>query len=456
MIVAGSRTEYTDFLTKSAAELAPLTQEQINRAKPKTMVIAGGSSKNSFFGNKTRDYETLKKYRNLLDQGGLVTTGVELYPLLMLAGGYKFVGDKTGEIQQWADSINLFSILWSQIMDAVWLGDAFSEIVGTFGSKLSTELESFGQDINLLEDIGTLDNKVIEYAGTLSGYSDIVTLAPRDPIDFIINHDDFGRIKSYTQVKDHNTGAGIKLKPEYVSHLVLIPKSGSLYGRGLAERAYDDIVRDLRIAEASTEAIYRHGFRKYHIQVGTSGETIDKSVMTAVSNEFQNITHDNEFVTVRDVDITNIDEGGLEQIDKYNDISLSRVCASIGLTEEMLGLRRGSTDATAVSRIKVFYKKITAFQRATEHSFNQIIDRKTGNPGSIKLKFFDPDPTDEAIKAAWISDVMKASPANPFSVFPVAWIQQEFNIDANEWTGTGSSPTRPQIIEQYIKPKPIS
>lgn len=398
MIIAGSRTNTYEQLSKHSAELAPLTQEQIDKAKPKTWVQGGGKKKD-FFGDKKRDPELLKKYKNIMEQGGLVSTGLELYPLFILANGYKCVGDKNGEIQEWLDSINFTSILWQGITDAIWAGDAFQENVGTRGNG-----------------------------------GDIITLAPRDPIDFNIDFSEQGVVESYTQIKDANTGAGTKLKKDMITHLVLIPQSGTPYGISMVKRAYDDIMRDVKVAAASSEAIYRHGFKKYHIQVGTTGEIIDESVMTEISNKFQDIETKNEWVTCRDVDITNVDENGLEQIDKYNDISLSRVCAAIGIPEELLGLRKGSTDATAVSRIKAFYKKIQTFQKFIAQCYNtNVIDRKTGKPGSVKVVFNDPDPSDESIKANWISEIMKASPADPFTVLPVKWIQAEFNIDSGEW-----------------------
>lgn len=408
MIIVGSRNKVQiDPITLipnsiASAELAPPDSQAIANAKPKTFVVSGGKQKDAF-GDKKRDRELLRKYKNIHEQGGLVSTGLELYPLFILANGYKFVGDSNNEIKGWADAVNFDSVLWQAISDAIIYGDAFQENVGTRGNQ-----------------------------------SDVLTIAPRNPIDFEIVHTDTGLLKEYVQVQDENTGKGIKLKPEQITHLVLIPQSGSLYGMSMVKRAYDDIMRDVKIASASTEAISRHGFKKYHVQVGQTGEIIEESVMTEISNKFQDMETKNEWVTCRDVDISNIDEGGLEQIDKYNDISLSRVCAAIGIPEELLGLRKGSTDATAVSRIKAFFKKIQTFQRAVAQCYNiNVIDRKIGTPGKVRMVFNDPDPSDEAIKAEWISKIMKASPADPFAVLPSEWIQQEFNIDTGEW---GASP----------------
>jgi hypothetical protein len=444
MIVTGSRTKTGGIESNSpSAQLAPPDPQAIAKAKPKTWVQVGGTQKEPF-KDEDRTVDKLKKYRNIMDQGGLVATGLELYPLFILANGYKFVGDKSGEIQAWADAINFDSILWQGITDAIWSGDAFQENVGTRGTALEiARLEAEGNVAELAK---------------VSKSADVIKIAPRDPTDFRIEIEQTGNVKGYTQVQDQNTGKGVSLKPEQITHLVLIHQSGSPYGRSMVKRAYDDIMRDVTIASASTEAINRHGFKKYHVSVGQTGEVIEEPVMTAISNKFQDIEAKQEWVTCADVKIENIDTGGLEQIDKYNDISLSRVCAAIGIPEELLGLRKGSTDATAVSRIKAFFKKIQTFQRAVAQCYNvNVFDRKTGKPGSVKLVFNDPDPEDKAIKAGWISQILKSSPAEPFAVLPVAYIQQEFDIDTGEW-GISPAPKDAKVIKDSttIPEKPVA
>ncbi len=383
--------------SKPAAELAPLTPEEIAKAKPKTWIESGGKTK-SLFGDKKRDRETLKKYKNMYEQGGGVSTGLDLYPLFILANGYRLEGDTNGEQMQWWNSIEGDKILWQGVSDAINLGDAFQELVGTRGNG-----------------------------------GEIITVMPRNPIDFEINYDDKGIIKDYTQVQDENTGTGIKLKPDQILHLVLLPQSGTHYGMAMMKRAYDDIIRDTKVADASTTAMFRHGFKKYHIKVGREAELIPDTVISDISKQFEDIETKNEFTTCHDIEIKNIDEGGLEKVKEYNEISLMRLCSAIGVPSELVGLRQGTTDNTAVVRVKAFFKKIQTFQKFVAQCYNvNVFDRRTGKPGSVRLVFADPDPSDEAEIASYISKVMMASPQNPFSVFPIEFIQKRFNIDSGD------------------------
>lgn len=406
MIFEGSRHKTLEELESSpAATLAPISPEEIAKAKPKTQMVAGGKKK-GLLGDteKKRDPELLKKYRNMYEQGGLVSTALDKYPLLMLANGYRIEGDPTGEHLAWWNAIKGYSLIWTGISDAINLGDGIQEIAGSRG-------------------------------GVANGTKDIVGIFPRNPVEFVIDVDDKGLIKNYTQVQDQNTGKGTNLKPEQVIHIVLLPQSGSVYGLSLIKRAYDDIIRDTKVAEASTTAIARHGFPKYHIKVGREAELIPDDVLISVRKVFENVEVDNEFITPHDIEIKNIDEGGLEKIEDYNNISLMRVASSVGVPEEVMGLRRGSTDATAVTRVKLFFKLIQTFQRIVEQEYNtKVFDVRSGTPGSVRLVFNDPDPSDESERANWISKIMMASPQNPHAILPIEWVQKVFNIESGELT----------------------
>lgn len=381
-------------------------------AKPKTFIASGGKQKD-FFGEKKRTREEMLKFKAIYEQGGLVSTALDLYPLFVLANGYRLEGDKSGEYRQWLDSINFDSIVWQGVSDAINYGDGFQENVGTRGNG-----------------------------------EDVVNIVPRSPIDFEINYDERGIIKNYTQIKDENTGEGIKLKPEQITHIVLLPQSDSLYGMSMIKRAYDDIIRDTRTAEASAEAITRHGFKKYHIKIGQEGEIIDQTVIDKVSKAFETIAVKNEYTTSADVDIKELDEGGLEKIEDYNNISLMRVAASLGIPEELIGIRRGSTDNTAVARQASFFKKIQTYQHIVAQCYNvNVLDRKTGTPGQVKLIFSDCDPSDEVAVAGWISQMIKATPNEPFSILSKEWIQRKFNIETGE-LDTGKDTDKDEVKAQ--------
>jgi hypothetical protein len=362
---------------------------------PKTRIASGGTDK-ELFSERKRSAPQLEKYRIIYDQGGIVTEAINSYPMFATANGWRLEGNSESEtqmVEDWLAATNFEAILWNGIVDALVFGDAFQEIVK---NKDQTP----------------------------------ASLVPRMASKFEIHNDEFGKLTGYAQkltVKGKEKAT--LLKPDQILHLQFWRAAGSMYGHGLIHRAYDEILRDTQTAESSTTAIKRHGSAKYHVKVGLEGETIGEDTLKAVDKEFQELTSKNEFVTPHDFEILNIDKNGLPEVGTYNDITIMRLSAALGVPEEILGLRRGSTDATATKRIETFYKKITAMQTHLARCYNtNIIDKLTSQPGAVKIVFNDVDPTEELADAKYIAMIMKASP-EPFAVLPKEWIQKQFGIE---------------------------
>jgi len=363
--------------------------------EPKTKLVTGGSER-KYFPNQTRDRAKLEQYRNIYVQGGLVAEAIDSYALYSLSQGYRLEGEEAQvrKVEEWLKETNLFDILWCGIIESLVYGGAFQELVrGRNG--------------------------------------DVVQIVPRAAYSFNINYDDFGVIQGYTQT----TMIGgreqkIELQPDQILLLQILKTGDNIYGISLIQRAYDDIIRDVKVAEASTIAIRRHGSPKFHIQVGREGEVIPQEVLKDVSGEFKEIEAKTDFTTCRDVDIKNIDTSGIANINLYNDFSIMRLCAALGVPEEILGLRRGSTDATANARIQAFYRKISAIQQQVAHTYNaQLFDKIA--PG-VRLVFNDVSPEDENQKSEWISRIMSTTPIDPFVVLPRNWIKRQFGISEDE------------------------
>lgn len=366
---------------------------------PKTYIASGGTEK-ELFSERKRSAPQLEKYRIIYDQGGIVTEAVNSYPMFITANGWRLEGEEKAEVDMvhdWLTKTKFDSILWAAVVDALVYGDAFQEII-------------------LNKD-------------TTPAY-----IMPRAGKNFEILHDEHSKLAGYKQkVIINGKEKTANLKPKQIIHLQFWQASETMYGHGLIHRAYDEILRDTKTAEASAEAITRHGYKRYHVKVGLEGEIISKETLKEVDKEFQELETKNEFVTQHDLEILNLDDGGLEKVDAYNDITIMRLSSALGVPEEILGLRRGSTDATAVKRIETFYKKITAMQNHIAECFNaEIIDRITRKPNTVKLIFNDVDPKGEFDKAKWIAMIMKAS-GDPFAVLSKDWIKKQFGIiDQNE------------------------
>jgi len=388
---------------------------------PKSLVESGGKNKFTPFSTESkRDRKRMRKWQTMYKKGGLYASALDLYPLLILSSGYRLEGDAGGKYQDWLDSINFNKLVWLATIDSLLAGYSIQENVGTIGSAIKRR-------------------------------NDITAVFPRDPIPWDINTNDKGIITGYTQVKDENTGAGLTLPPEDITCLVLLPQSGSPYGISMMERAEDDIIRDVKITESSSIAIQRHGWPKYHIKVGQAGESISKDDLQTVSTEFQDMDAKTEWATCADIAIDNIDKTGIENLDKYNEVSVSRVCAALGVPEEMLGLTKASTNATAVSRINAFFMKIKTFQGIVADCYNKnVLDRKTGKPGSVKIVFEEPDPADMLTIADMIHKIISVTPQDPFAILPREFILDKLGI-AHKYTPIitpTSSPTLPKQLQQ--------
>lgn len=368
----------------------------VRTPRPKTY-IESGSTKRDFFSERVRAKELLKKYEVIYNQGGIITEAINAYPMFLTANGWRLEGQDNlvKTVSDELERMDFDAILWDGITDALVYGDGFQEI-------------QYNRDHT------------------------VASVIPRLASSFEIRNDDHGKLKGYTQaVTVEGREKKVSLKPDQIVHLQFWKLGGSMYGHSLIHRAYDEILRDTKTAEATSTAVHRHGFKKYHVRVGKEGEIIPQDTLEKIDKEFKDLEAKNDFVTPRDMEINNIDEGGLEKIDLYNDISLMRLAAALGVPEEVLGLRRGSTDATAVTRTETFFRKISAMQKRVARCYNNNIINRIVKPGAVKIIFNEVNPEDATKKADWISTVMKSS-SDPFAVLPQEWVQSQFNVSAKK------------------------
>lgn len=368
---------------------------------PRARVGATGSMRD-YFTKRQRSSSLLKKYQTIYDQGGLVAEAVDLYPLYMLGSGYRLDGDKRAaeEVQAVFDRIGILDLWWDQIVDAAVSGDGFAENVPGKG-RLSES---------------------------------IVGLKSIPPETMRIDGDEYGTVVGYRQVLD-DLDRGTPFEPRQITHFRLFRRTGRAYGISLVGRALDEILRDTKTSEATTAAIHRHGYGKYHIAVDETGEGyVSDEDMAEIEKKFETIQKDNEFVTRGPIKIYPLDAAGIQNVQTYNDIPLQRLCAALGVPEELLGLRRGSTDATAVARIEAFYKKVGTLQQRLAACYTKnVVDRITGRPGAVWIVFNDVSPDDELKTADMLNKVMTSTPMDPFAIVNRSWAQNRLGVDPDEW-----------------------
>ncbi len=386
--------------------------------KPKTRVSVGGSDKDLFGVNRGRNPAQLKKLRTIYEQGGIVAEALDCYPIFALRSGWRL----EGEDQNLKDAVYDFLVSPSIDIDAAM-------------KQLETDAVVFGDG----------------FAETVYGRGgDIVGLLPRASDTFSVLHDAAGDVIGYEQrISDHVTDYTTTLNPEQITRHTLLGLGGSVYGVSLVQRAYDDIIRDAITTEGIATGIKRHGTPKFHVRVGQPGELIPQDVIDDIKKEFQKLEAKNDFVTNYDVAVDGLDAGGVQNVKEYADVSGVRVLGALGVPSELVGIRQGTTDNTAVSRIDTFMAKIGWHQRRLERCIKiNVIDRFTNDPGSVVMVLNDASPKDEAAKAAWISDILKATSIDPFAILPRDWVQEQFGINPDAYDADEEN--LPPVIDEDL------
>jgi hypothetical protein len=395
----------------------------VKEPERQTMIVSGGTDDNPYkrstlFGPEADRIKAVQRWRQIYKRGGPVSEGIDSYPLFCLSPGWQLVCNEGNEgqkdrVQEWMDQphISFDAIMWQGILDALICGTAFQEIISTRGS-------------------------------------DIWGIIPRDASSFRIKYDQYGRITGYEQIlmKLEGVESVIPIDMERMLTITLFPVPGEMYGASLIGRAEDDIMRDLDIIESISKAIHRHGTPKQQWDVGDPENPANDADMKKIARSIEDIHAKTDFVT-SNTKINMLDTAGVSNVDTYSNVALTRLSSALGVPEEILGLGRGSTEATANVRIKAFYDKITTIQTIVARTYSRaIIDRITGQPGIVWIEFNDPNAEDESKKATWISAIMTASGMDPFAVLPQDWIKEQFGIDIEEYPS--EVPVAPTIINQ--------
>ncbi|MDD2625941.1 MAG: hypothetical protein PHI87_00110 [Candidatus Methanomethylophilus sp.] len=388
--------------------------ETITRAKSYLSI-----NKRVIWENKKREIGKLRKFRAAYENGGYISEAIDLYPLYMLSNGYALhtedgVSDEARKnVQKLLDSIDINKISWMLTVDSLVVMDGLAEIV-------------FGK-------------------GSLSKVPIAIYNRPAECFDFA--EDAYGNIIAYIQHydTDGNSIAPITLEPKNTIHLKLIPRSDASYGLSLMRRAEDDINRDIDCIESIAKGIKIHGTPKYLTRINANSPDappLSDTEFDTLKKEFEDINAKDSFVVEGDIETSMLDVAGVTGVQEYSAVTLERVCAALGIPEELVGMRKGSSDATAVSRINAFFKKIQTFQMTLAQAINTaIIDPAVGQPGKIWIVFNDPDPSDNLKEAQYVESLGRVDPLDAFSVMSAEQMRSRLGIDEDEYkkntTGTG-------------------
>jgi hypothetical protein len=368
----------------------------------------------------TRTFRTMRNLRNIYLQGGYIAEGADLFPLYAFGTGYELeIDEAAGEageaakkaVEEFLQRINWFDVQWQLSIDAEVVRDGIAEIVYGKGS------------------LGQVP----------------VNVVPRPAECFEFDTDLKGVIESYSQMYDNrgNTIQKITLEPKQVLHYQFMSRPDSPYGISIVERCLHDIKRDTKVTEAITAGICLHGTPKWHVKANSTQPDrppLTDTEWSALEDQFEDFNAKDQFVTEGDIVVQVLDTTGVQNVQMYSDVTLQRVVAGMGIPGELLGLRQGTTDATAVSRVGAFLKKIKSCQRDIEILWNlNIIDKITGTPGLVKLKLNDPSPEDFVQIAGAIAALRAGGDEK---VAPWQWCRQRLKIPDNETLGIPDEPEK--------------
>jgi len=367
---------------------------------PRTFPSSQKKTISQLFSKRDRDLKKLATLETIYLQGGPVSEAIDSYALLALSNGYYFDGDETlvKDVEAAAQELDLHGSLWQQITGSLSMGDDFQELAPGSGDR--------------------------------SG--DVVMIIPRPSKMFDVEADEYGIKTGYRQfIGETWDQRSIPLRLDQMIHTQLFTFSGSKYGLSLIDRALDDIYRDTRMITSLTDAIERMGHPRYHGRVGAENEDVPQPVLDRVADQLNDLNSCTQLATCRDVEIVELNTAGVGNADTYSNLTIQRLACALGVPEEVLGLGRGSTEATAKVRQAMFEMKVSTIQGKLERSNDrQFVDRITKQPGKVHLHFNDISEEDELTVAQYVTAVLAADPLRPLA--SRQWAQKRLKLQGED------------------------
>ena len=374
------------------------TKEVEDQIKPKTIGTSSKADKNIWTdtGPGARSTELLSRYITVYEKGGLLSEAFDLYPIFMFSQGYEFIGDPGGieACESFVDGFDFSKTLTLMVIGSLVCADSFAEIAPGRGAMSRTP----------------------------------VAMLPRDPTQFSIVFDERGIAEAYEQKVGFDKK--IRLEKNEICHVQMIPSLRGSYGVSLMARCFDEAMRDTRIVTGLSNAIDRHGTPKWLGRVGATPESIvDQESLDLITATLSNLNSKTSIAVPKSVEVQQLDTSGIQGVKEYHEMSLLRLLGAIGVPGELVGWRQGTTDNTAVSRIRAFLLKCESYNRALARQLNlQVFDQVTGNSGSVKIQFKSLLPDEIADKIAWIVNLMKADPLDPYGIITKEQVREKLGL----------------------------
>jgi hypothetical protein len=345
---------------------------------PKTVIGTGKAKGGISFGSSGRSEQLLKQFWKYYEGEGTVFASINTTAWNSVMVGYVLVSEDENALKLIQDSLELMDI------DAVLLDSVIYTLV--FGDSFIERVRS-GKTIVKLKTV--------------------------DPITMQINIDEHGELINYQQKIQGKLLP--PLDPEEIIHFRFFPKPDSPYGVSLIGPSKDTIDRKITTDESIAKAIGRHGTPKYIVKIGTGEDIPPESIFADIKSKLEDIDSTNEFIVPGMIDISQLDETGVQNVKEYYDYFQTQLIVGLLCPEEALGQGKGSTEAT--SRVKeIMYER---FIKAIQHKIttmvrlgviNPILESNGFEPNVVYMKFNSVTDADEAVKAKWIGNLLRGYP----------------------------------------------
>lgn len=282
----------------------------LEHATPDTWTAGGANDDEATFRHRPRNYDTLKEFEQAYDNGGPVADLTDKRALMTYGTGIEFqteaatTDDRGRTVDEWlADTFgDRLDYLQIQLgVQSYWAGNAWLEIV---------------------ED----------------RTSDFSHLTLVDPTTIDPRWDRHGDITEIEQIiVEDNTPRRQPLDPDNIAVFSYKDTPGGPLERGLYERNWDQIRRYAENQEQRRNAIRIHGSPKYHVQVGSDGQSISDRLLRRVRNRFRSDDTDEKtnWVTGGQVEINELDAPGFEGMESITETDIATLAQGFGIPLEL-------------------------------------------------------------------------------------------------------------------------
>lgn len=367
------------------ADVRDYVSRQLQPAEPSTGIAGGGNLNQPRFINQERDREELERYEAVYRQGGPVSSIIDTRAFMFFGTGTEFTtqDDDITRPVPWADE---------PVTVAEWLDAQLPH--------RDNLLVNLGRDAYVYGDWLT---ETVETRG--GDFDRIVTINPKtmEPL-----FDDSGTIRRWEQFIERGPlqgEIGETFEPEEIGHGALKTLGRHPLGISLIGRAMEQIERWQANQEAISEALQKHAFTRWHVQVQAS---VDDTELRRIRQRFHQVADYRELTTGRDIEINPLDEGGVgESITDVAEHDLRNLANALGVPPEFTGLMT-STEALSKTNLQRLEREGRGEQRDMAAQFirevlRNLIDEHSPFPRDIDVDMvFGDIVSDQAATAEWL------------------------------------------------------